>query len=95
MKRVPPRIRIFSGFGFFAAQAGSERASGAGGGEREQGAAFHVMLLDLLRAGRGVVRDPVAHGLVPEQRVLRLQHPVVLVREIHQLRWARRASAAC
>ena len=87
MKRVPPRIRIFSGLRL---RARPRRAAPARRRRRRRGQAACVVSCAsprLLRARRGVGRDPVAHGLVPEQRVLRLQHPVILVREIHQLRW--------
>src|SRR5262245_41289507 len=100
MKRVPPRMRIFNGFfAFFtflpAAQEGARAASEPAAAIDSSVRRFMVfswssrlyLLRALLGTGRRVGGDPVAHGLVPEQRVLRLQHPVVLVREVHELRW--------
>ena len=46
---------------------------------------FMGLLLHNAPGGR-IGCNPVAHRLIPEQRILRLQHPVILIREIHQLR---------
>src|SRR5438874_350023 len=40
----------------------------------------------LVRSPPDVLRQPREHFLVPQPRVLRLEHPMVLVREIHQPR---------
>src|SRR5687767_5534503 len=86
MKRVPPSMSMRRGWGFFAAQTGVNCASAPAAARDNSVRRFMRPPWRSPRAGLGVLRDPLAHGLVPEQGILRLQHPVILVRKIHQLR---------
>src|SRR5215831_6254348 len=92
MKRVPPRMRMSSGSALRGAGLDWALRANAGNTVAAAPAAAiwrsvrrFISLSCLPRSGWRVGCDPVAHRLVPEQRILRLQHPVILVGEVHQL----------
>src|SRR5512134_353588 len=85
MKPVPPRISIVCSPAWAAMRpAASARAVPAPALMTLRRVWFISCSMFSACAGGRVPREPVLHFAVPEQRVLALQDPVVLVREIDQ-----------